>query len=167
MAGRKWKDWKEDRIDYLKKNPEAAPLEAPKNDGNSSVARKDTRFKVGNPGGPGRPKGARERAFEAIANGADPFDLWEAMVKGKIKASNRDRNEAARNIAERAWGKPVAVEATLDLTASLENAAIAEDTLAQLTSILLGPGALAQHTSTTLPSGSPAEVTVDAVQTDE
>lgn len=70
--------------------------------------------KTPNPGG--RPRGLASQIREALGDGADLVEFLRVVIAGEIKASVRDRIEAAKVALDRGWGKAVetSVQVTLD-----------------------------------------------------
>jgi|SRR5262245_40334627 len=72
----------------------------------------DTRFQPGNPGGPGRPQGSRNKATVAFDMIAD--DAGEAILKKMVEAAKHGDMRAGEIVLSRIWpvrkGRPVALK---------------------------------------------------------
>ena len=96
----------------------------PSNNGKKSAP--DTRFKAGNPGGPGRPAGSRNAATIALDKIAD--SAGEAILKKMVEAAEDGDLRAADLVLSRIWparkGRPISlelpkIETAADLVAGL------------------------------------------------
>lgn len=84
----------------------------------------------GNPGG--RPKGIQQRIRELTDDGNLMLNLFADIASGKIKASQRDRLEAAKLLTDRLWGKSVEFQAVMNLAADEATQGLAGEALEAL-----------------------------------
>lgn len=112
----------------------------------------ETRFRPGQSGNPGgRPKGLAARVRTATSEGADIVEFMVGVLRNG-KASNKDRIEAAKWLADRGFGR--AVETTVTVQGSGETSgALADLADAQLEHLArtLKPADLATPLATVLP----------------
>jgi hypothetical protein len=70
-------------------------------------------FAHGNPGGPGRPRRATERAYLAALSDACPPETWRAIVERAVADAMAGDAKAREWLAHYLVGKPDSVAATL------------------------------------------------------
>lgn len=101
---------------------------------------------------PRRPKGVRPRwkvASEVSHNGIDVMRLAARVMNGEIKASARDRLEAAKYIGDSLWGKVTETHVNINAEASIEALeGLPADTLATVLTALLSASTPASRFAT-------------------
>jgi hypothetical protein len=122
---------------------EAKPAESPVKVGSKPFRDAKGRLLKGapvlNPGG--RPRGLAARLRAETKDGQQIIDVFKKIALGQLRATTRDRLDAARWIAERMWGKTPDVVITG--TMSPEQQAIASElTREQLLSLASATGRL-------------------------
>lgn len=81
------------------------------------MASKDTQFKKGNAGGPGRPKGARNKFSEAYIE--DVFASWKKNGKKVIEKVMKERPEVYFKIVAQLITKDIDVKNSGDVTVTI------------------------------------------------